>query len=111
MLQKAQIDYTTSPGPINDAIVRIAKEIPGGPPVTASGNADAVGVVKRLKLIGNGPNQTLGDFDVSRVEQTVEILRPIFTARGLEIPAGLKAGDLVTNEFTDPSPGLPQTTG
>jgi hypothetical protein len=55
------------------------------------------------KLIGNGPNGTLGDFDTARVDRTIALLQPIFAARRDSVPADLKASDIVTNEFIDPS--------
>ncbi len=58
-------------------------------------------------LISNGPNDTLGDFDLDRVNDLIEICRPVYAALGQEPPADLTADDIVTNEFIDPSIGLP----
>ena len=103
MIQQAQVDYAKNPGPVNDALVRIATAINQGPPITAAANADAVKTMLDLKIISNGPNNTLGDFDMNRVTQTVDLLRPIFSARNQSVPASLKASDIVTNEFIDTS--------
>jgi hypothetical protein len=45
----------------------------------------------------------LGNFDPARVDQSIKLLEPIFKAKGVPVPAGLKASDLVTNKFIDPS--------
>jgi hypothetical protein len=106
MIQKAQADYIKDPAATNATLVKIATEIPGGPPVTAAGNADAVNVMKQLKIVANGPSGTLGNFDPARVDESIALLAPIFKAKGIAVPEGLKASDLVTNEFIDPSISL-----
>jgi len=103
LIQKAQIAYINQPGPTNDVLIEIAKTLGDGPPITAAGNANAVVVMKDLHIVGNGPDQTLGNFDLSRVESTIALLRPIFAARGTKVPDKLVATDIVTNEFIDPS--------
>jgi hypothetical protein len=59
-----------------------------------------------LGVIGNGPDGTLGNFDLDRVRTVLEAMVPILEARGTPAPAGLSVEDLVTNEFVDPSIGL-----
>jgi hypothetical protein len=103
MIQQAQVDYITNPAATNATLLKIAQAIPGGPPITAAGNANAVEVMKNLKLVGNGPNNTLGDFDLARVDRTIALLKPIFAARGVTVPADLRASDIVSNDFIDPS--------
>jgi hypothetical protein len=101
IIQRAQVAYMSEPGPTNDALVKIATELAGGPPITASANAAAVKSMKELGLVGNGPDQTLGNFDLARVDRTIALLKPIFAARGVKVPANLAAADIVTNEFID----------
>jgi hypothetical protein len=103
MIQKAQIAYMTNPEPTNGALLRIAQTLGDGPPITAAGNANAVQVMRDLKIVGNGPDATLGNFDTARVDRTIAVLRPIFEARHVHVPEKLSALDLVTNEFIDPS--------
>jgi hypothetical protein len=103
MIQRAQVDYMNDPVATNKALVKIAAELAGGPPITAPANAAAVVTMKQLGLSGNGPDHTLGDFDMARVDRTIAQLKPIFAARGVKVPAKLAAGDIVTNEFIDPS--------
>ena len=103
LIQKAQIAYINQPAPINDTLLEIARTLGDGPPITAAGNENAVAVMKQLKIVGNGPDSTLGNFDLERVESTIALLRPIFAARGTKLPEKLSAADIVSNEFIDPS--------
>jgi hypothetical protein len=103
MIQKAQIAYMTDPGPTNEALVKIAATLGDGPPITAAGNAEAVKTMKSLGIVGNGPDATLGNFDLARIDRTIALLRPIFAARGVKVPEKLAASDIATNEFIDPS--------
>ncbi|MBF6170247.1 hypothetical protein [Nocardia blacklockiae] len=109
LLQQAQIDYATDPGPVNDALLRIAQTIPDGPPMTAAGNADSVRRQLAEHIVGNGPDATLGNFDTARVDRVIAAVTPVLRVRGQQVPDGLTAGDLVTNEFIDPVRGLPPT--
>ncbi|MFC9894754.1 ABC transporter substrate-binding protein [Nocardia sp. NPDC127579] len=106
MLQQAEIDYAADPGPTNATLLRIAESIPDGPPMTAAGNTDSVKVQLAEQIIGNGPDTTLGDFDPARVDRVIAAVTPILRARGQQIPDGLSAADLITNEFIDPARGL-----
>jgi hypothetical protein len=103
MIQKAQADYIKNPTATNATLEKIATAIPGGPALTPAGDANAVTVMKQLKIVANGPGGTLGNFDPARVNQSIALLKPIFKAKGVAVPAGLKASDLVTNKFIDPS--------
>jgi hypothetical protein len=109
MLQQAQIDYISDPEPVNAALLRIAQTIPDGPPMTAGGNTDSVKVQLAQKIVGNGPDNSLGDFDTARVDRVISAVTPILRKRGVEVPDGLAADAIVTNEFIDPTIGLKST--
>ena len=68
--------------------------------------AYAVSTMKANKIVGNGSNGTLGDFDPARVTRLLEIVRPIFARLGQPLPAGLDADDVATNAYVEPSQGL-----
>jgi hypothetical protein len=103
VIQQAQVDYMTDPEPTNDTIIRISEEIKQGPTFSPQGNAAATEAMVDLGIVGNGGNETLGDFDIERVTRTIDVLRPIYEARDQTIPADLAPDDLVTNEFIDTS--------
>jgi len=103
MIQQAQVDYVKNPQPVNDALVKIAATIKQGPPITADANADAVKTMVDLKIVSNGPNSTLGDFDMDRITSTIGVLKPIFAARNQKVPDTISAKDIVTNDYIDTS--------
>ncbi|UGT56573.1 ABC transporter substrate-binding protein [Nocardia asteroides] len=109
LLQQAQVDYVRNPEPVNQALLRIARTIPDGPPMTEGGNTDSVKVQLAQKIVGNGPDATLGDFDTGRVDRVITAVTPILRKRGLEVPDGVTAATIVTNRFVDPAIGLPST--
>lgn len=109
MLQQAQIDYISDPEPVNAALLRIAQTIPDGPPMTAGGNTDSVKVQLAQKIVGNGPDNSLGDFDTARVDRVISAVTPILRKRGIEVSDGLAAAAIVTNKFIDPTIGLKGT--
>jgi hypothetical protein len=53
-------------------------------------------------LVGNGPDDTLGNFDEARVQEMLDIMRDA----GAEVPADLTAAEMFTNQFVDQSIGL-----
>jgi hypothetical protein len=67
----------------------------------------AVKTMRERKLVGNGPNATLGDMDEARIARMIAILQPVFAAQNKPIKPGLTPDQVVTNEFVDPSIGLP----
>jgi hypothetical protein len=56
-------------------------------------------------IVGNGPDETLGNFDPARVGRLLDIVRPVFARAGQPLPDGLTADDIVTNEYIDPRVG------
>jgi hypothetical protein len=75
--------------------------------VYSQGVADyGVETIKKDGLVGNGPDSTVGNFDMDRVNSLIEIAIPVYTSLGSPPKDGLKAEDIVTNEFVDPSIGL-----
>jgi hypothetical protein len=69
--------------------------------VYSAGLADYAITKMRQDLVGNGPDQTLGNFDMARVGRMLEIVTPIFTAQRQPPKAGLGPEDIATNEFID----------
>jgi len=54
-------------------------------------------------IIGNGPNATIGDFDMDRVAEMLKLVKPRFDERA---DPDVKPDQVVTNRFIDPSIGL-----
>ena len=56
--------------------------------------------------MANGTDGVIGNFDIDRVNGLIEKAIPVYTAQDSPPKEGLKAEDIVTNEFLDPSIGL-----
>jgi len=89
----------------NDLIIKLNDAYKGFA-YTKDQAAFSVSQQLKLKIVGNGANTTLGDFDVDRIKKVIDVVTPIYTGQRKEIKTGLTAQDLVTNEFIDPSIGL-----
>jgi hypothetical protein len=106
IMQQAIVDYVANPAPAEKLILQLVTAYNNGW-VYTQGTADyAVATMKKLGIIGNAPDGTLGAYDDARVQQLIGILAPIYAKEGKQTLAGLKPSDIVTNEFIDPSISL-----
>ncbi|HZG91318.1 MAG TPA: ABC transporter substrate-binding protein [Pseudonocardia sp.] len=108
MVQRAWVDFMADPGPTTEVIVAAVQAEQTSVWSYSPGLADyAVRTMRELGIVGNGPNATLGDLDPARVQRMIEILTPVFAGQNLPVRDGLTPEQLMTNEFVDPSVGLP----
>jgi hypothetical protein len=105
IIQRSQIEYVKAAGATNDLIIKLNDAYKGFA-YTKDQAAFSVDQQVKLKIVGNGTNTTLGDFDVDRIKKVIDVVTPIYSGQRKEIKAALTAQDLVTNEFIDPSIGL-----
>jgi len=106
IIQRAQVDFITNPAETNKKVINIVTTFADFWQYS-TGMADyAVKTMRDLGLVGNGPDQTLGNMQDERVKRMVDILTPIFAAQRKPVKEGLQASDLYTNEFIDESVGL-----
>jgi len=103
IVQQAAVDFAGSPDETIGLIVRAVAEYKDFWLYSEALGQFSVRQQKALGLVGNGANDTLGDFELARVEGLLPKARAVF---GDKVPAALTAADLVTNEFIDPSIGL-----
>ena len=105
ILQQAQIDYITDPAEVNQMLYEFnaAGNATGWWKTSLELNDFSVKVQKERGLVGNGGNETLGDFDMERVAKMFEIVKPWLDERA---NPEVKPEDVVTNRFIDPSIGL-----
>jgi hypothetical protein len=107
VLQRGVVDYLASPGTATEVILDAVEQYNTGW-VYSQANADyAVQTMMDLKLVGNGPNGTIGDFDPARVERILSVTTPIFVEQGTPPADGLTPEAVFTNRFIDTSLGLP----
>jgi hypothetical protein len=108
LVQRSIVDFIQKPERTNALIVNLATayqvDFWNYGPKLAEFSASQQ---RRLGIVGNGPDQTIGNFDMARVGSVLEIVRPILAGRRQPLKAGLRAEDLATNEFIDPRIGLP----
>lgn len=108
LMQQAQVDYMADPEPINDMFLDYVDAMASFWTLSADGNANAVEVLLDEELVSNGPDDTIGNFDMDRVQTLIDESVPIFEDVGVEsIKPDVAAEDIVTNEFIDDSIGLP----
>lgn len=110
MFQRATVDFMANPGPTTDAILSIIGKTRQGYTDSKARSEHAVKVMRDEGLVGNGKNGTVGDFDLApggRVAKLVNITTPVFTAQRKALAPDLSAASVATNEFIDPSIGLP----
>jgi hypothetical protein len=103
IVQRAQRNYVASPEATNALIVDAVATINNGWAYTAEQAAAAVVKMQEDKLVANGPDGTLGSFDLDRVTAFIEKAVKVYSAIGSTPKQGLTAADLVTNDYIDPS--------
>jgi hypothetical protein len=106
ILQRSQIDFVKNPAHGIDVILDLVQQYKTGW-VYSKGLAEySAKAMVDLNIVGNGPDDALGNFETARVQRVIEIMTPILTAQKKPAKAGLKPDDIVTNEFIDPKIGL-----
>jgi hypothetical protein len=108
MVQRAQVAFMSDPARTNALVVQAVQADNGSVWSYSPGLADfAVRTMRERGIVGNGSNATLGDMDEARVARMISILEPVFAAQNKPIRQGLTPAQVYTNEFVDPSVGLP----
>jgi hypothetical protein len=105
IIQRSQVDYAKDAVATNDLIIKLNDAYKGFA-YTKEQAAFSVAQQVKLKIVGNGANTTLGDFDVDRVKKVIDVVTPIYAGQRKEVKPALTPQDLVTNEFIDPSIGM-----
>jgi hypothetical protein len=80
LLQQAQVDYIQNPKPVNEALLRIVKELASSWTLTDGGVADAVTKMVELKIVDNGIDGAIGSFDMARIRRMIDLLTQVFHA-------------------------------
>jgi len=106
IMQQAIVDYIANPAPAEKLILSLVTAYNNGW-VYTQGTADyAVATMKKLGIVGDAPDGTLGAFTDARVQQLIGILTPIYAKQAKQTLPGLKPSDIVTNQFIDASISL-----
>jgi hypothetical protein len=106
IMQRAEVAYLDDPAKANKLILELVNTYNNGW-VYSQGVADfSAQQMADLDIVSNGPDSTLGNFDPTRIQKLIDILKPILAADNAPIADGLTPDDIVTNEFIDTSIGL-----
>jgi hypothetical protein len=106
IIQRAQVEFMAKPA-ATVALIVAAVAAQHGFTYTRPLADYAVKTMRDQGIVGNGKDRALGDFQIDRIRRLIDILTPIFTGQHKPIRAGLTPADLVTNDYIDPSVGLP----
>ena len=102
MVQWAIVDYISDPGATNDLIVDLVDRYDDGWVYERELARWSVDQQVALGVVGNGPDSTVGNFDLDRIERVLANAVPV-----MGIGEDLEPGDLATNRFIDPEIGFP----
>lgn len=102
LMQEAIVAYATDPGETNQLIVDIVAAYNDFWIYDLPLAEFSIEQQLQIGILDNGPNDTIGDFDLDRVAAFLPLAVDVLAAT----PADLAPDDLVTNEFIDPTIGL-----
>jgi hypothetical protein len=106
IIQQSEVDFMSNPANAIDIIVKVSEAYKTNV-VYSRGNAQfGVEQMRRLGIVGNGKDNTLGNFDIDRIQRLIGIVSPIFAGQKKPIKPNLTPGDIVTNEFVNSSIAL-----
>jgi hypothetical protein len=105
MLQQSALDYIEDPTETNEQLLAIVEELGSQWTMTQGHLDNTAAVIAEGEFVGNGTDETLGNFDMERVQRVVDEFTRIYTNQGVDVPSGLRAEDVATNQFIDPAIG------
>ncbi|MEV0434316.1 nitrate ABC transporter substrate-binding protein [Nocardia sp. NPDC050413] len=103
MIQRATAEFRADSTHVDEVVVDVVEQNPKLSPYSAELAAFGSKALIDGGLIGNDSDGVLGSFDEARVQRIIDEFAPILRAGGSNVPSGLRASDLVTKEFLDPS--------
>jgi hypothetical protein len=105
VIQRSIAGYAADPVATNALIVKLTRDFEAYP-YTAQRAAYAVRVMAQNKIVGDGSDATVGNFDTARLRRLLDIVRPVFAAARAPVPASLTVEQVATNAYIDPSVGM-----
>ena len=104
ILQQSAVDFANDPAATNAAILQAVIDLDSFWELSEESVAQTHATMHGdLGIVGNGPNGTLGDFDLDRVQGVIDLINEQVPS----IDAGdITPADIVTNDYIDPSIGL-----
>jgi hypothetical protein len=106
IIQQSSVDFINAPDETNTLIIDAVNAFDNGWIYSLGVAEYAVTTMLADGLISNGPDSTIGNFDMDRVNNLIAKAIPVYEALGQSPKEGITAEDVVTNEFIDDSIGL-----
>jgi len=103
VVQQAVVDFAADPARANAIIVDAVAQYADFWVYDTALAEFSVAAQLELGLIGNGPDDIVGNMEGERIQGIIDALREA----GMDVEADLTAEDIFTNEFVDESIGLP----
>lgn len=105
IVQQAQVDYLKSPAVGNDTMIKVTTALKSFWTLSTDLLAFSDQKLAQYKIVDNGPDSTLGNFDTTRVQKIITDFDSTFGKVGTEDP-GTTPDTITTNKFIDPGIGL-----
>lgn len=102
LVQQSAVDFQRDPSVTNAVILAAVTDLDSFWVLSEDSVANTVEMMDSLGIVSNGPNDTIGDFDLDRIDAVIDQLAELDS---FDVPEGLKASDIVTNDFIDPTIG------
>ncbi len=103
IVQQAVLDFAADPGPTNEMIVQIVADIDSFWQYSPGLAQFSVDTQIELGLIGNGPDDTVGNMEIDRIQDVIDKI----VSAGFDVdPSRTDPNNIVTNEFIDESIGF-----
>jgi len=103
IVQQAQVDFINNPDRANAIIIDAVAQYADFWEYDEGLAEYSVETQRELGLVGNGPDDTLGNMEEDRIQGVIDQIRD---DAGIAIAEDLVAADLFTNEFIDDTIGL-----
>lgn len=107
MIQQAEVGFVKNPAPLGNALVHAATAMNSLTPLSRGLNDNTFSIMESQGILANGTNGVYGSFNLSRVQAFIQKLGPVAKLQNVTVQPGVKASDLVTNQFLDSRIHLP----
>jgi hypothetical protein len=101
IIQQAQVDYLASPESTNKVMVDVVTGMKSFWTLSMEGLAFGNAKMKEFKIVSNGDDNTLGNFDTARVQKVIDDFHDVFGTGVDTADSAVKPEDITTNAFID----------
>jgi hypothetical protein len=105
MIQQSTVDYVSDPAATNEVMARMVEDMDTFWTLPTDLLAHSVDMMTEYEIVSNGPDDTLGNFDMERVQTIIDDFHSTFGEVDSADP-DVTPEQIVVNDFVDPSIGL-----